>query len=459
MKQRPRPGRQGLSPNGLIASGGLGSLPFSRRQLLRGAGLGLAAAPLSATFGMRAFAQPAGPPIRLVCWPMMNGAESGAFYPSGAATGLSMITEPLRKYASQVTFIKGVNISGSSNHYAVRSTYSGFPIATYESSDPNVKSVDQLIADHLDMSAPSPIKSLHLGVIPADSINYYQRAGRSTFFFAPKPVDYEANPVTAYDRVFGGAPPSNGPTPTSPDFTKDVLDLVGAEMNELGTELGNNAPSELAKMKEHRDAWGALTSKGMAVKTPPGVMVTPLPSVEKLRPALQGNPKDAYKRELFNDLFDAQVDNLGRALVWGVTRVATLQAGSADNNLIVPVGPGYPHHLTSHGDQGIYNRLQQWYFGKLARLAALLDVPDPLDMTGKTVLQNTLIVIVAECLPVGHGSIGVPAMMLGTAGGRIKPGLVNGNGITNKNIMATVLATFGVGTGHFGSQLISEIRS
>ena len=58
-------------------------------------------------------------------------------------------------------------------------------------------------------------------------------------------------------------------------------------------------------------------------------------------------------------MFDAQVDIMARALVTGMTRVATLQAGSADNNVIVPVGPGYPHHITSHGDQNIYNQLQQ----------------------------------------------------------------------------------------------------
>ena len=85
-------------------------------------------------------------------------------------------------------------------------------------------------------------------------------------------------------------------------------------------------------------------------------------------------------------------------------------------------------------------------------------MPDPLDPGGKTVLQNTLIVVMAECLPVGHGSSGVPALLLGTAGGKIKPGLVNGSGVTNKNIMATVLSAFDVGPAHFGSTLISEIR-
>jgi hypothetical protein len=430
-------------------------LSLSRRQWLRGAGLAAASAP----FLRRAALAQGGSPLRLVCWPMMNGADAGAFYPGGAATSLSLITEPLRKYANMVTFIKGVNIAGSTNHYAVRSTYSGFPIGTYESADPNVKSVDQLVADSIEAKSPTPLKSLHLGVIPADSINYYQRAGRSTFFFAPKPVDYEANPVTAYDRIFGGAPPSNGPTPTSPDFTKDALDIIGAEMTELTGELGSNAASEVAKLGQHKDAWGSLLAKGMPIKVPAGQTDSPLPSVEKLRPTLQGNAKDAYKREYFNDMFDAQIDNLARALTWGVTRVATMQAGSADNNLIVPVGPGYPHHITSHGDQGIYNQLQKWYFGKIAKFTQLLDVPDPLDPGGKTVLQNTLIVIVAECLPLGHGSIGVPAMFIGTAGGKIKPGMVNGNGITNKNIMATVLDVFGAGKAHFGDNVVTEAKA
>src|SRR5688572_20199788 len=138
MKARSRFGRDGS---------------LSRRDWLRGAGLLAAAPPLANPFARGlAYAQAGGSPQRLVCWPMMNGAESGAFYPGGSATSLSMITEPLRKYANLVTFIKGVNIAGSTNHYAVRSTYSGFPIASYESPDPTVKSVDQLIADKIAAS-------------------------------------------------------------------------------------------------------------------------------------------------------------------------------------------------------------------------------------------------------------------------------------------------------------------
>ncbi|HEY0711185.1 MAG TPA: DUF1552 domain-containing protein, partial [Polyangia bacterium] len=181
-----------------------------------------------------------------------------------------------------------------------------------------------------------------------------------------------------------------------------------------------------------------------------------LASVEKLRPTLQGNAKDAYKHAYFSDVFDAQVDIMARALISGQTRVATLQAGSADNNLIVPVDRGYPHHNTSHGNQAIYSQCCRWYFTKMARLAEALEVPDPLD-PGKTVMQNTTILVIAECLPVSHSSNGVPTMLLGTAGGKIKPGFVNGTSITNKQVLATVLKAFNLGPAHFGGSLVNEI--
>jgi hypothetical protein len=137
--------------------------------------------------------------------------------------------------------------------------------------------------------------------------------------------------------------------------------------------------------------------------------------------------------------------------------VATLQAGSADNNVIVPVDKGYPHHNTSHGNQTIFSQCAKWYFSKLARLAQALDVPDPLDPGGKTVLQNTLVVVIAECLPVSHSSNSVPVLLLGTAGGKIKPGFVDGSGTTNKTVLASVLKAFNVGPAHFGAGVVSEI--
>src|SRR3982751_3073956 len=134
----------------------------SRRQVLRAAGVAAASPWLLA----RARAQAAGvPPLRLVCWPLFNGAESGFFYPGGSdAAAMSTITEPIRKWGSLITFIKGVGISGSSNHQAIRSMYTGGNVGSYTTPDPVLPSVDALVAAGITKDLPSPVKKVHLGV-------------------------------------------------------------------------------------------------------------------------------------------------------------------------------------------------------------------------------------------------------------------------------------------------------
>ncbi len=436
---------------------------LSRRQWLKAAGAAAVASPLGRGRSARAAGAP---PLRLVLWPMMNGAESQYFWPNpGNFAALSTIMEPLKAYAQQLTFIRGVDIDGSVNHFAVRSMFSGFAVASYDTPDPTVKSADQVVADQIAGSAPTPMKSLHLGVIPADSINYYQRYGRSTFFFAPKPVDYEANPVTAFDRVFGGGAAGGAPPPSTMggDFTTDALDLVEAEIGELSGRLKDSS-RELSKLTQHKEALRSLRPSAMSPIAmpgmPPGAMAGQLASVEKLRPALQGNAKDAYKHAYFSDIFDAQVDIMARALVSGLTRVATLQAGSADGNAIVPVDRGYPHHNTSHGNQTIFSQCQRWYMTKLQRFADALNVPDPLDPGGKTVLYNTAILVMAECLPVSHDSHSVPTFVLGNGGGLLRTGtVITKTGISNKTVLATLLQVFGAPSqSHFGSTILPELR-
>src|SRR6185436_4292927 len=138
---------------------------FSRRSLLRAAG---AATVASAFPTAQAFAQAGKQPLRLICWPLFNGAESGNFYPGGSdAAQMSTITEPIRKWGSLITFIKGVGISGSSNHQAIRSMYTGGNVGSYTTPDPVLPSVDSLVADGITKQLPSQLKKVHLGVIPA----------------------------------------------------------------------------------------------------------------------------------------------------------------------------------------------------------------------------------------------------------------------------------------------------
>jgi hypothetical protein len=471
---------------------------LTRRQLLATAGT---AAATWGLHGSRA-AHAAGPPIRLIVFPLLNGAEPRFFWPNPGNLGaMSPITEPLSPYQSQITFVRGIDVTGSFNHMAVRSMFTGAAVPDYLSPDPTVKSVDQVMADHVAASGPTKLRSLHLGVIPADSIQLYQQYGRSTFFFAPRPVDYEANPVSAFDRTFRGVsgrpapapmpaptPVPGAPMPPAPvapaSFENEVLDISDAELTDLQKRLGGSA-REMGKLEQHRQALRGLRPTPVAGPAPtpmvpgnptmppppsapapmgpaPGCSADTLPSVEKLRSVLQGNDAAAYRHQHFSDIFDAQIDILGRAVTCGLTRVATIQAGSADGNVTDPVGPGYPHHNTSHGNQDIFAQCQKFYATKFLRLLKTLDVPDPLD-PGKTVLHNSLVLLMSECMPVGHESNGVPVLLAGRAGGALKSGsYVDLKSASNKTLMQTVLQLCGVGGGaapHFGGGTFGELRA
>ncbi len=447
----------------------------SRRSFVRTLGAAAAALPfMHLARGARVTAAPGDAPLRLVLWPSMNGADPAYFWPNaGNLSAMSVITEPLAPWQKQITFLRGLDIEGSNNHMAIRSIFTGFPIADYGSPDPNVKSLDQVVRDVVQSSQPTMVPSLHLGARPADSYDFYKLYGRSTLFFASGAVDYEANPVAAFDRTFGGLPTGGTPPPvqeqpTGPDpvrLRNAVLALQASEIESLQARL-QKSPLEVARLTQHQASMAKLVRDPGEVTLPTTPVTadgSPLASVEKLRSQLEGNDRAAYQDALFSDIFDAQVDIMARALVTGVTRVATLQAGSADGNVIVPVDGGYPHHNTSHGSQDVFARVQQFYAKKLARLLKALDVPDPLDPSGKTVLYNSAIVWMSECMPVDHGSADIPCFVAGNAGGKLAAGkLLNVDGATNKHLLRTLANVFGAdssASSHFGGDTLGELTT
>ena len=224
---------------------------LARRNFLRQLGVAAAALPLAtSTWGRSALAGPsAGAPVRLVLWPGMNGADPAHFWPSSPGS-LSLVTEPLAPWSDRVTFVRGMDVAGSDNHFAVRSIFSGQPIASYDVPDPAVFSVEQLVAAENRGS----LASLHLGVRPADSYDFYQLYGRSTLFFTPSgSVDYEASSVAAFDRVFAGSGTTTTPSGPSIDLDAEALAITAAEIDALSSRVAG-LPSEAEKLTQQRAA-------------------------------------------------------------------------------------------------------------------------------------------------------------------------------------------------------------
>lgn len=435
-------------------------LTLSRRRFLAGLGASAGAAALSPLWAPAARAQTGAAPVRLVLIPMLNGAQS--FFPRDPA-GLSVVTEPLAPFRSRLQFLDGIGIAGSSNHYAVRSMFSGTPISSYDVPDPTRPSVDQVIADHIQHTAPTVQRSVHLGVVPADAPAFYQLYGRSTFFFrGDRAVDYEANPVWAHDALFGmttGGPPD--PTTGADAARAAALAYATTELNRFAPRVAH-LDIEQQKLNVHQDALRALAGNTSSTPAAPvDCGAGGIASVEALRGTMASRIDPAYDHANFSAVFDAQIDILAKALTCGLTRVATLQAGSADGNVTVPIEGGLPHHNTSHGDQAQFSRVQAWYAGKVARLAAALDIPDPLDPAGGTVLDNSVIVWLAETMPSSHGSTHVPCLYLGGAGGRlVTGGTTRVTGASNLHLMRTLTRVFGVpdtNATHFADAPLAEV--
>jgi len=431
---------------------------LSRRSVLAGLGTSLAVAPWLRSPSAHAGGASA---QRLILIPMLNGVGDEFFWPVDGVG--SLVTEPLADHLPNMTFVRGLDTENSWDHMAVRSMFTGAAIDSYEAADPTVKSIDQVVADHIQRSTPTAVRSLHLGAIPASSIEFYQLYGRSTFFFNPEPVDYDANPVTAFDKLFadlgqGGArPPKPDPSPAV-DYGEHALDIVDAELAELRARAEGSF--QVDKVDQHADAIAALRDSGGGVgPIPVSCDASTLPSVEALRSQLQGNEGAAYQQALFSDIMDAQVDNLARAVVCGLTQVATLQANSADGNTLVPVLGGLPHHDTSHASAADFAMVQQWYASKVARLLTALDTDDPLD-PGRTVLENSCVLWMAECNP-GHDAQNIACAYAGGLGGRLQTGVtVNAEGSTNRTLLRTICDAMGVASadsGHFGEGTISEV--
>src|SRR5260370_35189922 len=93
--------------------------PLSRRRLLAGAGASLAAAALPFSARPRRAHGASAAPLRLIIWPMRNGAEGRFFLPSpGNLAALSTITERPNAQQDQITCLHGRNDSGTDQPFA-----------------------------------------------------------------------------------------------------------------------------------------------------------------------------------------------------------------------------------------------------------------------------------------------------------------------------------------------------
>ena len=155
---------------------------------------------------------------------------------------MSTVTEPLKSLRQADDLHPRGRHRGSDNHFAVRSMFSGFPVASYDTADPNVKSADQLIADHLAARAAHAAQVAAPGGHPGRLDQLLPALRALDLLLRAQAGRLRGQPGDRFrPRVRrAGRPPRRRRRPwaaTSPA----TLDLLEAEIGELGGKLKDSS--------------------------------------------------------------------------------------------------------------------------------------------------------------------------------------------------------------------------
>jgi len=439
---------------------------LQRRTFFKALGLGVGAT-LAARMSRLAVAEDIVRPRRVFFFYVPHGlpiehwdvGEEMDFSKSGVG-----ILSPLEPYRDYVTVMRGVGINTSTNHAAIRSTFTG-----NESSN----SIDYEIATALGTTAH--VLGAHANPAHAGSDAQLIKHGGW--------VDPIANPADALDDLFSGLAASGAPPVEGKDdeleFRKEGLLLTEGELETLQSEVGALS-GESNKLQIHLESLRAY--KATQESSGATVSCTERPQLS-IAESMAG--KDPYDVQNLSAVVEGHLEAAAQAMFCGSAQVVTLQNLYANGQVMMdfPGGPGIAknhHDPLSHSSNGQvqgreeFAAVQKWFYEKLVeRFVSVLDADDPAD-PGRKVLDNTTIITMSEVVdgsnhtsgytketwdvPGGPRETYIPSVIIGKGGGTLKGGQsVYVPGADHRDLLATVAHAMDVPLSSFGGKDVSLI--
>jgi hypothetical protein len=421
----------------------------TRRQVLRfGAASVLAA--LFAKDATRARADGQRPP-RLVLLMQANGTSQANFWP-GTTDFTSRILEPLLsqpRLAARTSVVKGIynhSVGAGGQHdigFAGMFTGRG-TVGTFTDPWGGGPSIDQMVAPSLVGQVPFP--TINCGVLALDGALFKDHRGSFSYVAERVPVPTEIDPLRLWSRLFSTAA---DPAEAQRRLVqrKSVLDFGADDLARISGRLGQD---EREKLDVHTSAIREYEQRlaMLAARTPTAACAPAAPVAI-----------DPHDEANVPQLLPAMLDLVALALACDLARVVTFPIGNAGVNWRYDwLGIGKnSHDDIAHHDDGktpeiteyIVN-IGRWHAEHVARLASALDAIPEGD---KTVLDNTLIVWANELATGPHSLDGIPLVLVGGAGGRLKPaGFVDVGQQTYHRIGCTLMNVMGMPTDGFGEE-------
>jgi hypothetical protein len=399
---------------------------FDRRKLLKSTAAGAVLAPFIPV--MQRSARAAASPKRLIVVYSSNGTVREKWLPTmnGNDMVLPEILKPFEAVKSELLVVDGLDYLGDWNGHELGVILTGSKpkIAEDKNSWATSISLDQAFANAT--SADTRIRSIQAGVQVETDVRWWCSM---SYAAALQPMVPENSPLKIFDRLFAGVMPGADTAKLEQRLLdqKSIIDFVHSDLVALKPKLG---VEEQRKIDAHLQNISDMEKKLRSTATAP---ICRIPT----RPALDFNANDNIPA-----VGRAQMDLLVMAMACDLTRVGTIQYGrggaqhrhtwlGSEFNGDPDNGPndqtsgihGLAHNEANPVSRARLARCHGWYAGEVAYLhGKLKSIADP-SGTG-TLADNTLIMWVNELSTGNHSFKGVPFVLLGSLGGRLRTGKV-----------------------------------
>lgn len=425
---------------------------WSRRAILRGAGVSLALPLLPSLLPRAARAQDNTPPTRLVFWYVANGVHMPAWRPTrtGAGYDLPSSLVGLTPVQDKVSVLSGLaNMSGSFNRPGDHARGTGCfitcerPEYTDNATHYNGISVDQVAA--AERGGETLFPSLQLGLDGGSNSGSCDSGYGCAYVHsiswadATTPLPKVTDPRTTFDRLFSGL---DGTDPADIERRRalrlSVLDAVSADATRLQRKMG---ATDRAKLDQYltgvREVEKRVESLDDQVCSPPGRPERGLDVPERAAAmgALMAVALQCDLTRVISYMFAN--GGSGRSHTW---------LGFSDNH------HGLSHHQSDAAKQAKIAQINTWEVDVFASFLQRLEAIEEVD--GSTLLDNTLVMFGSEISDGNrHNHDDLPVLLAGGGAAGIDQGrhLQFTGREPIANLYLSMLDAFGAPQSSFGS--------
>ncbi|MDB4981034.1 MAG: hypothetical protein JWM82_1786 [Myxococcales bacterium] len=432
------------------------AINWTRRQVLKGAGVALSV-PWLETFAPRtARAQAAAAKKRYISFYQPNGTAQ-YWMPTGAGAGagwtLSPLLQPLAALKAKMMVFKNVGNAapysglaytlskGLGTHGADGATTWTAVGVNGPNNNNNGISVDQVAANLLAAgSSKTYLPSLQVGLSTHDSYGDglpFQHSRSISWKSPTEPLYKQVNPQAVYDQLVAGRPASsNMMTMVDPTaerrrlLRKSALDYILESSTSLKLRLSTTDKTRLDQFMSTVQTLETRVATAQASMPGVAVMGCPPSPARAAAPISVGMTPGGYNR---GEHADVMINLMAMAIQCDITRVISFMiddcrsefvynflnersftpTGSAPNPMNLPVGEY--HALQHSGDRNNnitpgFATIGWWNSTKVAQLAALLDATNE---GGTTALDNTVLMFASGMHGGDHLNTTLPVAILG----------------------------------------------